>query len=40
MEGVCQADDVGIDVLGEFQKLCAVGKFEVFVVGEVEFEFE
>ena len=31
---------MGVDGLCELQEFCAVGKFEVFVVGEVEFEFE
>ena len=40
MEGVGEVGDMGIDTPGEFQQLSAVGKFEVFVVGEVEFQFE
>ena len=40
LEGLCEASDVGIDGLRELQEFRAVGKFEVFVVAEVEFEFE
>ena len=32
--------DASVDFLCQFKEFCAVGKFKVFVVGEVEFEFE
>ena len=39
-EGGGEACDFRVDFVGEVLELAAVGKFEVFVVGEVEFEFE
>ena len=39
MEGVGQMGDACVNPLGKFHELGTVGKFEVFVVGEVELEF-
>ena len=39
-ERLGELGDVVVYLLGKFQQLCSVGKFEVFVVGEIEFEFE
>ena len=39
-EGVGKAGDVVINLLCQFQEFGTVGKFEVLMVGEVEFQFE
>ena len=40
LEGICQTGNVGADLLRQLKQFAAVGEFEVFMVGEVEFEFE
>ena len=39
-KGLCEIGDAGFYLLGECEEFGAVGKFEVFVVGEVEFELK
>jgi len=40
LETTGKTGDVIVNSFGEFKKFATVGKFQVFVVGEVEFEFE